>query len=206
MRRSERLKRLEWRPIWPGRCRVWWLFCGFGWSWGWRLLIKVIGEEVKGRVGQIGQAVGGGTGAAPRRWARLRGSRDSNDWALPGKQRGQEGRLGRRAEWGQGGLRGGRSRGGGGDGRRWRGVSPVPPFLYCVLFSGGDGDGLEGCLVNYRQRMSGWARNTGMSSKWIRARCGGWGTWDLRNPAVTVFMSWSSHQEWLLASEFSSYF
>lgn len=119
---------------------------------------------MKGRVGQVGQAVGGGAGAAPRRRARLRGSRDGDERALPGKQRGQEGRLGRGAEWGQGGWGGGRSgRGGRGEDGRWRGVRPAPPVLYCGVFSGGDGDGLDGCLVNYRLRMSGWARNTGMS-------------------------------------------
>lgn len=117
---------------------------------------------MEGRVGQVGQAVGGGKGAAPRRRAGLFGSRDGDDGPLPGEQRGQEGRLGRRTERGQGGFRGGRWGVGGGSGR-WRGVSPAPPFLYCVLFSGGDGDGREGCLVNYGWRMSGWAGNTGMS-------------------------------------------
>lgn len=50
--------------LWPGWCRFRCLVTWFGLSQGWGLLIEVIGKQVKGWVGQVWQAVGGGMGAA----------------------------------------------------------------------------------------------------------------------------------------------
>lgn len=79
---------------------------------------------MEGRVGKVGQAVGGGAGDAAQRRADLLGGRDGDDGPLPCQQGGQEGGLGWGAKRGGDGERGGR-RGGGVDG----GFSPIPLLL-----------------------------------------------------------------------------
>lgn len=110
---------------------------------------------MKGRMGHVGQAVGGGTGAATRWWADLLGCWDSNDRPLPGQQAGQKGGLCWGAERGGDGKSGGGGRGGM-EGECWRWFSPIPllRLLFYTLLSGSDGDGLEGRLVNYGWRLS----------------------------------------------------
>lgn len=100
---------------------------------------------MEGRVGQVGEAVGGGAGGATRRRAHLLGGRDGGDGPLPGQQGGQEGRLGRGGASGRGrGAKGGRSRQGG------RGLRPVSPILR-------HGDGLERRSMGDGGKLSGGA-------------------------------------------------
>lgn len=104
------------------------------------------------RVGQVGEAVGGGVGGATQRRAHLLGGRDGGDGPLPGQQGGQEGRLGRGGASGRGrGVEGGWSR------RRWRrggrggrGLRPVSPILR-------HGDGLERRSMGDGGKLSGGA-------------------------------------------------
>lgn len=101
---------------------------------------------MKGRVGQVGEAVRGGAGGASRRRAHLLGGRDGGDGPLPGQQGGQEGRLrwgGARGRWGVEGGRGW---------WRWRGrgLSPVPSILR-------HRDGMERRWLGYGGKLSGGA-------------------------------------------------
>jgi len=48
---------------------------------------------MEGRVGEIGQAVRGGTGASAQWRTDFLGGRDGDDRPFPGQQRGQEGGL-----------------------------------------------------------------------------------------------------------------
>lgn len=149
-------------PLWPGRWRFGWVLTGFDWSRGRWLLVEVIGEEVEGRVGQVGQTVSGGAWATAQWRTNLFGSRDSDSRPLPGQQGGQKRGLGWGAERGGDGERGSR-RSGGGDAGCWRWFSPIPLFiLFDILLSGSDGDGLQGCSMNNGWKMSSRARNRGM--------------------------------------------
>lgn len=136
-------------PLWPGRHCFGWFLAGFGRSGRRQLLIKVVGEEVEGRVGEVGQPVRWGVRAATWRLADLLGGRDSDDWPLPGQKGGQKGGLGWGTERrGDGRCGGGRDRGRAVAGC-WTWFSPIPLLvLFYVLPSGGDGDGLDSCSVN----------------------------------------------------------
>lgn len=96
---------------------------------------------MEGRVGEVGEPVGGGPRGAPQRGADLLGGGDGDDGSLPSQQGGEEG-----------GLCWGAERGGGrGDRGWWTRVGPT------VLFPGGDGDGLEGWSVSVGRRGSSHA-------------------------------------------------
>ena len=112
---------------------------------------------MEGRVGQVGQAVGGGPRAATQRRADLFGSRDGDDRPPPGHQAGQNGGLGWGAERGGNGRRGGAE----GGCLRWFNLSPLLFLLYTPL-SGSDGDGLDGCSMNDGWKMTSWARKRGI--------------------------------------------
>lgn len=153
--------------VWPGRRCFGWLLTGSGRSRGRRLFVEVVGEEVEGWVGQVGQAVWRGTGATAQRRAYLLGSRDGDDGPLPGQQGGQKWRLGWGAERGGDGKRGGGGGWGAEGGGRWgaeggccRWFSPITVLpLFYILLSGSDGDGLEGWSVTYGRKMRSRAGN-----------------------------------------------
>lgn len=119
------------------------------------------------RVGQVGQAVVGGTGAATQWRADLLGCWHSDHRFLPGQQADQKGGLSWGAErGGERKRRGGRS-GGRSDGRCRRWFSPIPLLpLFLTLLSGSDGDGLDCRSVNYGWRRSGSA--TGGTEEWMK--------------------------------------